>query len=167
MAFKWECFSVPEFAICGFDYSRFRFNNLNLLSAGFSLDYSRIFVLVASNMCLFVENSVPLLSAVLVFAGISKNVTPANIEGRLYSSPLFRLAALKYTPLWYRPIEVLSKELFGNNLRIWLREDWSLDSKHINLHNIRSTVDKNVGLLGNSEKKLYLYLITSVGRANQ
>jgi hypothetical protein len=35
-------------------------------------------------MCLFVENSAPLLSAVLVFAGLSKNATPANIEGRLY-----------------------------------------------------------------------------------
>ncbi len=75
--------AIHGFAICGFDYSRFRFNNLNLLSAGFSLDYSQIFVLLASNMCLFVENSAPLLSAVLVFAVLSKNVTPANNEGRL------------------------------------------------------------------------------------
>ena len=35
-------------------------------------------------MTLFGENSVPLLSAVLIIVGLSKNVTLANNEGRLY-----------------------------------------------------------------------------------
>ena len=75
--FEWEY-------IRGFDYLRFHSNTLNLLSAGFSLDYSRIFVLLVSKMSLYGENSAPLLSAVLVFEGLSKNVTSANNEGRLY-----------------------------------------------------------------------------------
>ena len=52
---------------------------------GISLNYPRIFIHLVQKMRHFCLNSAPLLSAVLVFAGLFKNVTPANSKGRLYS----------------------------------------------------------------------------------
>ena len=49
---------------------------------GFSSIIRRISKILAQR--LFGENNAPLLSAVLVFAGFSKNLTPAKNEGRLY-----------------------------------------------------------------------------------
>ena len=70
-------------AICGFAIRGSTFIPKISLSAGFPSIIGGFLVQLASKMRLFGGNSVPLLSAVLVFAGLSKNVTPANNEGRL------------------------------------------------------------------------------------
>ncbi len=71
-------------SICGFDFWRIYFCILNIVIWGFSLDYPRFFIEIATNKQLFGHSNAPMLSAVLVFAGHSQTVTPANNEGRLY-----------------------------------------------------------------------------------
>jgi hypothetical protein len=59
----------------------------NLSSAGFPLIIASFpYKLVQINN-FFGHNSGPLLSAILIFAGLSQNVTPANNEGLLYWLP--------------------------------------------------------------------------------
>ncbi len=54
-----------------------------LLSAEFPLIIWQFSYILPQKTKLIGENSVPSLSAVLVFAGLNKNITPANNEGRL------------------------------------------------------------------------------------
>ena len=75
---------IRGFAIRGFDYLRFHFYTQNLLSSGFPLIICGFKHNLPQKQAFIGERSLPLLSAVLVFEGLSKNITPANNEGRLY-----------------------------------------------------------------------------------
>jgi len=81
---------IRGLGIRGFDYSRIIIWYQVLLSADFSLAYPRtlakkcnILPDFAGKITVLILVNLPLLSAVLVFAGNFWNVTPANNEGRL------------------------------------------------------------------------------------
>ena len=76
---------ISGFVIRGFDSSRPVSCVQNSLSADIYLDYLRISTFLMGKTALKGLNSGPLLFAVLVFAGYSWDLTPANNEGHLYS----------------------------------------------------------------------------------
>jgi hypothetical protein len=77
-------------AICGFAVwiiRKFIFVSKNLSSEGFPSIIRRFSYKLEQINNFFGHKNAPVLSAVMIFAGLSQNVTPANNEGRLYLLP--------------------------------------------------------------------------------
>ena len=106
---------IRRFVIRGFDYLRPVNCVQNSFYADISLDYLRFRPFLMGKTALKGQNSGPLLFAVLVLAGYSWDVTPANNEGRLYRPTNLRPLL---TSIWPYQAPFTSTQLMVQNLLI-------------------------------------------------